>query len=80
MFTTCLNMCTLMLIIVTKLPLWLENQKLILKWNSKYIYMFMKQSLSLFSPMGNLIFFLIINGRLTFIISYLLGDEATRIS
>lgn len=45
-----------------------------------YIYMFMKQSLSLFSPMGNLIFFLIINGRLTFIISYLLGDEATRIS
>jgi hypothetical protein len=79
-------MCTLMLIIVTKLPPWLENQKLILKWNSKYIYiyiyiyMLMKQSLSLFSPMGNLIFFLIINGRLTFIISYLLGDEATRIS
>jgi len=44
------------------------------------IYMLMKQSLNLFSPMGILILFLIISGRLRFIISYLLGDEASWIS
>jgi hypothetical protein len=44
------------------------------------IYMLMKQSLILFSTKGILIFFLIISGRLGFIIYYLLGDEATNIS